>query len=95
MNFAKRGILMPPPSPKTKWPEKVVGTCRGATNNDTLLIPACLVEQMIDFKVHTDDKFDIHAPLTVVFNIPVNGLYTRQWKQPATLEMSLHRTIIF
>ena len=84
--FRQKGYFDATTIAKTKWPEKVVGTCRGATNNDTLLIPACLVEQMIDFKVHTDDKFDIHAPLTVVFNIPVNGLYTRQWKQPATLE---------
>ena len=84
--FSRRGFVDVTTIAKSRWPEKVHGTCRGTTKNDTLLIPFCLVEQMLDFQVHVDDKFDIHAPMTVTFNIPVNGLFTRQWKQPASLE---------
>ena len=84
--FRSRGYVDVTTVAKTRWPSKVIGTCRGATNNDTLLIPMSLLNRMTDFQVHTDDKFDIHAPLTVSFDIPVDGICTRQWKLPASLD---------
>ena len=67
---------------KIKFPHKVFPTCKDSTHHDTILVNRYLSEKMVDFCVHIDKKFDVHAPLSVTFNLPVDGLYRSTWKLP-------------
>ena len=80
---------------KHKFPHKVFPTCKDSTNHDTILVNHFLAERFVDFCVHIDKKFDVHAPLSVTFQLPVDGLYRSTWKLPADISnLGLEKCIL-
>ena len=72
---------------KHRFPHKVFPTCRDSTNHDTVLVNQHLAERVVDFKVHIDKKFDVHAPLSVTLDLPFDGLFRSTWKLPADISV--------
>lgn len=78
-----------------RFPHKVFPTCRDSTNHDTILVNQPLSERLIDFQVHIDKKFDVHAPLSVTLQLPVNGLFRSTWKLPIDIsKLGLEKFIL-